>query len=445
MPIHPSTSYHKYNVADYYAIDPAYGTLDDFRDLIAACQARNIRVIPDLVVNHTGSDHPWFLQATEYLCQLGDGEPNPAECPYVDYYNFTKEFRSGYTQVSGTDWYYESRFSPDMPDLNWDCQALRTEVRDVMAYWLELGVSGFRIDAAKEFYSGSTDRNVEVLSWLQSTLTDLKPDGYMVAEVWDSFDQVARYYESGVTSIFNYPFGDSSGKIIKILRGAGQEKAVSSFATALEKADQAYLAANPDYIDAPFLSNHDVGRIAGFCGGDEGKIKLAAAMNLFMSGSAFVYYGEEIGMTGSGNDPSKRAPMYWNATRDSGTTQPPPECVLPESYPFAPAEEQRTEDGSIYNYYRQLIAIRNALPAISHGRTTVETALNRGSVSAFRKTWGEESCIILLNVSPEGSTVTLTGYENWTVAAALSADGSPITREDITLTLPPYGAAVLVP
>lgn len=445
MPIHPSTSYHKYNVADYYAIDPAYGTLDDFRDLIAACQARNIRVIPDLVVNHTGSNHPWFLQATEYLRRLGDGEPNPAECPYVDYYNFTKEFRSGYTQVSGTDWYYESRFSPDMPDLNWDCQALRTEVRDVMAYWLELGVSGFRIDAAKEFYSGSTDRNVEVLSWLQSTLTDLKPDGYMVAEVWDSFDQVARYYESGVTSIFNYPFGDSSGKIMKILRGAGQEKTVSSFATALEKADQAYLAANPDYIDAPFLSNHDVGRIAGFCGGDEGKIKLAAAMNLFMSGSAFVYYGEEIGMTGSGNDPSKRAPMYWNATRDSGTTQPPPECVLPESYPFAPAEEQRTEDGSIYNYYRQLIAIRNALPAISHGRTTVETALNRGSVSAFRKTWGEESCIILLNVSPEGSTVTLTGYENWTVAAALSADGSPITWEDITLTLPPYGAAVLVP
>ena len=105
---------------------------------------------------------------------------------------------------------------------------------------------------------------MEVLSWLQSTLTDLKPDGYMVAEVWDSFDQVARYYESGVTSIFNYPFGDSSGKIMKILRGAGQEKTVSSFATALEKADQAYLAANPDYIDAPFLSNHDVGRIAGF-------------------------------------------------------------------------------------------------------------------------------------------------------------------------------------
>ena len=445
MPIHPSTTYHKYNVADYYAVDPAYGTLDDFRALLDGCRERNIRVILDLVVNHTGSDHPWFTQAADYLRQLGAGESDAAACPYVAYYNFTKEFRTGYTRISGTDWYYESRFSPDMPDLNWDCDALREEVRNIMAYWLDMGVSGFRVDAAKEFYSGSTEQNVAVLSWLQSTLSALKPDGYMVAEVWDSFDQVARYYGSGVTSIFAYPFGDSSGKIMKVLRGAGQEKVVSSFAEALEKADGAYLAANPAYIDAPFLSNHDVGRIAGFCGGDIGKIKLAAAMNLFMSGSAFVYYGEEIGMTGSGNDPSKRAPMYWNAARDSGTTQPPPECVLPENYPFAPAEEQRLDDDSIYNYYRRLIAIRNALPVISHGRTTAETALNRGSVSAFRKTWGEETCVILLNVSPEETTAALQGYEGWTAAAALSADGTPVTQNGTALTLPPYAAAVLLP
>lgn len=445
MPIHPSTTYHKYNVADYYAIDPAYGTLDDFRALLDACRERNIRVILDLVVNHTGSDHPWFAQAADYLRQLGTAEPNPADCPYVEYYNFTKDFRTGYTRISGTDWYYESRFSPDMPDLNWDCEALREEVRSIMAYWLDMGVSGFRVDAAKEFYSGSTEQNVAVLTWLQDTLTELKPDGYMVAEVWDSFDQVARYYKSGVTGIFDYPFGDSTGKIMKVLRGAGQEKVVSTFAEALEKADQAYLAANPDYIDAPFLSNHDVGRIAGFCGGDAGKTKLAAAMNLFMSGSAFVYYGEEIGMTGSGNDPSKRAPMYWNAARDSGTTQPPPDCVLPESYPFASAEEQRLDDGSIYNYYRRLIAIRNALPVISHGRTTAESALNRGSVSAFRKTWGEETCVILLNVSPEETTAALQGYEDWTAAATLSADGTPVTRDGVTLTLPPYAAAVLIP
>lgn len=445
MPIHPSPSYHKYNVSDYRAIDPAYGTMEDFRELLAQCGARNIRVILDLVVNHTGSDHAWFTAACEYLRTLGDAEPNAQDCPYVDYYNFTREFHTGYTQVPGADWYYESRFSPDMPDLNLGSDAVRAEIRDIMDYWLGLGVSGFRVDAAKEFYSGSTDANIQVLSWLQQTVTELKEDAYLVAEVWDSFDQVTRYYESGITGIFNYPFGDSTGKIIKVIRGAGNAATVTTFATALEKADKAYLGANPDYIDAPFLSNHDVGRIAGFCGGDTAKTKLAGAMNLLMSGSAFVYYGEEIGMTGSGNDPSKRAPMYWNAARDSGTTQPPPECVLPESYPFGSLEEQRFDDDSVYNYYRQLIAIRQAIPAISHGRTTAETTLNTGCVSAFRKTWGEESCIVLMNISPETSRADLSGYGDWSLVASLSADGSPITQSGTTLTLPPYATAVLIP
>ena len=268
MPIHPSTTYHKYNVSDYRAIDPAYGTMEDFRELLAQCGKRNIRVILDLVVNHTGSDHVWFTEACEYLRTLGDTEPNAQDCPYVDYYNFSREFHTGYTQVPGADWYYESRFSPDMPDLNLGSDAVRAEIRDIMDYWLGLGVSGFRVDAAKEFYSGQTDANIEVLSWLQQTLRGLKEDAYLVAEVWDSFDQVTRYYESGITSIFNYPFGDSTGKIIKVIRGAGNAATVTTFATALEKADKAYLGANPDYIDAPFLSNHDVGRIAGFCGGE---------------------------------------------------------------------------------------------------------------------------------------------------------------------------------
>ena len=445
MPIHPSTTYHKYNVGDYRAIDPAYGKLEDFRELLGECGKRDIRVILDLVVNHTGSDHAWFTAACEYLRTLGDAEPNMQDCPYVDYYNFTREFRTGYTQVSGTDWYYESRFSPDMPDLNLGSDAVRSEIREIMAYWLGLGVSGFRVDAAKEFYSGQTDANIEVLSWLQQTVTELKEDAYLVAEVWDSFDQVTRYYESGITSIFDYPFGDSTGKIIKVIRGAGNAATVTSFATALEKADRAYLGANPDYIDAPFLSNHDVGRIAGFSGGDAAKTKLAGAMNLLMSGSAFLYYGEEIGMTGSGNDPSKRAPMYWNPQRDSGTTQPPPECVLPEGYPFASYEAQRSDDDSSYTYYRQLIAIRQAIPAVSHGRVAAEAALNTGCVSAFRKTWGEESCIVLLNISPEATQADLSAYGDWALAASLSAEGSPITLDGATLKLPPYAAAVLLP
>ena len=446
MPIHPSTTYHKYNVSDYYTIDPDYGTMEDFDALLQECQERDIHVILDLVVNHTGYAHPWFQEAANYLKTLSaDAEPDPAQCKYVNYYTFSRQTGAGMRVLNGTDWYYEAMFSHDMPDLNLGNPEVRQDIEAIMKFWLDKGVSGFRLDAAKEFYSGSISKNVEVLSWLQTTATALDPDCYLVAEVWENFSTITDYYESGITSIFNFAFGDTDGKIIKVLRDAGNSSSVTSYATALEKADKAYAGNNPNYIDAPFLSNHDVGRIAGFCGRDKQKTKLAGAMNLMMSGSAFIYYGEEIGMVGSGNDPSKRAPMYWNDSRDNGTTNPPPECTLPESYPFGSLETQRNTDGSIYNYYRQIIAIRNALPVISHGRTTAENALNQGCISAQRKTWNNETCIILMNIDSKQANVDLSGYTDYKLAAAVSANEEQITTDGTTLHLPAYGLAVLIP
>lgn len=446
MPIHPSTSYHKYNVSDYYAIDPQYGTMADFEELIAECEKRDIHVIIDLVVNHTGSEHVWFKEAVSYLQGLpAEAEPSAEDCKYLDYYFFSKESTgNGSRPVEGTDWYYEGMFDFTMPDINLGSDATREEIKNIMQFWIDKGVDGFRLDAAKEFYSNSVDKNIEVLSWIQQTATSMKPDCYLVAEVWENFNMIAQYYESGITSIFNFAFANSDGKITKVLQGAGNESVVTTYATALEKADAAYRASNPDYIDAPFLSNHDVGRIAGFAGRDENKMKLAAAMNLFMSGSAFIYYGEEIGMPGSGNDPSKRAPMYWNEARDNGTTNPPPECELPEEYPLGSLEEQMHDDESLWNYYRKVIAIRNSLPQIARGIPTAETELNKGCVSAFRKTWESEECIILMNIAPEDTAADLTGYEDWELAANLSAEGSKIVLKGSTLKLPAWGVAVLV-
>ena len=446
MPIHPSTSYHKYNVSDYYAIDPDYGTMADFEQLIAECDQRDIHVIIDLVVNHTGSEHVWFKEAVSYLQNLPEGqEPSVEACKYLDYYFFSKEAGNGSRPVEGTDWYYEGMFDNTMPDINLGSEATREEIQNIMQFWIDKGVAGFRLDAAKEFYSGSTAMNVEVLNWLQETATSMKPDCYLVAEVWENFNQITAYYESGITSLFNFAFANSDGKITKVLQGAGNESVVTTFATALEKADKAYRGMNPDYIDAPFLSNHDVGRIAGFAGRDENKMKLAAAMNLFMGGSAFIYYGEEIGMPGTGNDPSKRAPMYWNEARDHGTTNPPPECELPEEYPLGSLEEQLDDNDSIFNYYRQAIAIRNALPQIARGIPTAETALNTGCVSATRRTWNEESCIILMNISAEDAAVDLADYADWELTASLSANGDEIKQKGNKLDLPAWGVAILTP
>lgn len=446
MPIHPAESYHKYDISDYYGIDSQYGTLDDFDRLMDECRKRDIQVILDLVLNHTAPTHPWFRQAKEYLESLTPGEePDLTACPYVDYYFFTRtQPNSTYYPLEGEQWYYEGKFWSGMPDLNLDNAALREEIRQIMAFWLNRGVSGFRLDAVKEYFSGQTQKNIEALRFLTETAKEIKPDAYLVAEVWENFQTIAAYYESGVDSIFDFPFADANGKITTVLRGADNEKTVRSFATAQEKAYAAYAAANPNFTDAPFLSNHDTGRIAGFCSRDADKMKLAGAMNLLMSGTAFVYYGEELGMPGSGNDPSKRAPMLWSLTGADDMTSPPPDCVLPEEYPLGSLQEQREDPMSIYQYYRQAIALRRAIPSISRGVPTAEVPLNCGTVSATRKTDGEQAALILLNIGTQGAAVDLTGYEDFELAGQLTTGESPVTLASGILTLPPFGTAVLV-
>ena len=448
MPIHPSTSYHKYNVDNYYAIDPAYGTMGDFEELMAECEKRDIKVILDLVVNHSGDKNPWFTEACTYLKELGLGEEGLVEeCKYFGYYNFTTESGEKRNRVPGTQYYYECQFSSDMPDLNLENEDLRNDIKDIMQFWMDKGVAGFRIDAAKEFYTGNDTRNAEFMNWLQTTANSINPDAYMVAECWfNGHGTIAKYYDSDMVSIFNYPFGNYDGKLVKVINGRGNPAMVTTWATALETVDKAYSASNPDYIDAPFLSNHDVGRIYSFVSGDEMKIKMAGAMNLFMSGSAFIYYGEEVGMAGSkqDNDPTKRSPMYWNAAGNNGTTTPPPGCTTP-TQKFPSLEEQRQDEGSIYNYYREAIAIRHAYPVISHGKTTAETDLNKECISAVRKTWDDKECIILMNINDEAASCDLSGYTDWKVAATLSANGESIAMDGTALNMAAYGIAVLIP
>ena len=449
MPIHPSTSYHKYNVDDYYAIDPDYGTMADFEQLMEECEKRDIKVILDLVVNHSGNQNPWFTAAVEYLQNLGLGEFGyEDECKYFGYYNFVTEVTGmGYNRVPGTPYYYECQFSSDMPDLKLENEELRKDIKDIMQFWMDKGVAGFRVDAAKEFYTGNDTANAEFMNWLQTTANSIKPDAYMVAEAWfNGYGTISKYYESQMVSIFNYPFGNYDGKLVKVINGRGNSAMVTTWATALETADKSYSKSNPNYIDAPFLSNHDVGRIYSFVGGDEYKMKMAGAMNLFMSGSAFVYYGEEIGMAGTknDNDPTKRAPMNWSAEDKTGMTNPPPGCTTPTNT-FPALDEQRKDESSIYNYYREAIAIRNAYPVISHGKTTAETALNKECISAMRKTWDDKECIILMNINDEADTCDLSEYADWNVVATLSANGEAVELDGTTLNMAAYGIAVLIP
>ena len=447
MPIMPSSTYHKYDVMDYYSIDEQYGTLDDFKMLIEECDKRNINVIIDMVFNHTSSKNDWFIKATDYLKTLDEKqEPDLSECPYVDFYNFKKDAQgdSNYYNVVGTPWYYEGVFWDQMPDLNLDSKNVRRELEKIASYWMEQGVSGFRLDAAKEYFTGNNDKNLEVLSWYENYVKSIDPDAYLVAEVWDSFDMISKYYKSGIDSIFNYTFGNRDGLIVKTLNRAGDGEGANKYAQNLVIVQNRFMENQPNMIDAPFLSNHDTGRISGFVGRDEKKVKLAGAMNLFMSGCAFVYYGEELGMSGSGKDENKRAPMYWNTKGENGTTTPPPNMENVE-HAFGSLKEQESDKNSVYNYYKHAIQLRNKYPEIPRGMNTVMKEIEDGDICAVAKTYEDKSIYLLYNISEKEKVISVSKktypYEKMT--DYLSVDGQKAKQKGETITLPPFSIVIL--
>lgn len=451
MPIMPSTTYHKYDVTDYCEIDPEYGTLEDFEAFMEACHSRGVNVIIDLVMNHSSSQHEWFLTAAEYLRGLPEGaEPDVSECPYVDYYFFSREQKSGYCELAGTDWYYEAQFWSEMPDLNLGSEAVRAEFTDIVDFWLALGVDGFRLDAAKEFYSGNAEANVEVLSWFNGMVKEKKPDAYIVAEVWSDLNTYAKYYESGIDSCFDFAFADQGGTIAKVAKGT---IGALSYGRALENLQETLAAHSKTYIDAPFYTNHDMGRSAGYYAGEdsERQVKIAQAMNLLMTGSSFLYYGEELGMKGSGRDENKRAPMLWSQDADAEGMCDGPADMENVSMKYGSLEEQREDGNSIYCFVREAIGLRNTYPAISHGMAVVEPELSGDAVCVIRKSYESEEVLLVFNVSQEEQSVDLSGIalpegeESGAQlgGALLTAGGEEIVLDGTALTLPPYSVAII--
>lgn len=449
MPIMPSDTYHKYDVKDYMSIDTAYGTMEDFDELVAECDKRGIKLIIDLVLNHTSSSHPWFTAACDYLKGLGEDEEASAdECPYYGYYNFVKGDPSSnnWYRVGNTDYYYEGVFWSEMPDVNFESQALREEFEAIMKFWLDKGAGGFRLDAVKEFYSGATSRNVEVLTWVNNYVKSVKPDAYMVGEAWDGLATYAQYYASGIDSFFDFEFADYSGIITKTLTYTGESNSAQAYAKALIRVQNAIREYREDAIDAPFFVNHDLARGAGNLRYDERKIKMGAALNILMSGSAFVYYGEEIGMTGSGKDENKRAPMYWSADASAAGMTRGPLDMEPQENKFPCAEEQLKDSDSILSFFKDTILLRSQNPEIARGTVARLEEITDLDIAAISKTYNGTTIYIIYNLSEtDEKTVVLSaeqyGYSE--LAGYLTVDGGEVTLEGDTLTLPSYSVAVL--
>lgn len=449
MPIHPSPTYHKYDVTDYYDIDPVYGTLDDFKEFLAACDERGIKVIMDLVLNHSSSKHPWFQEACTYLKDLGSAEPSAEECPYFDYYNFSKEERSGYYKAAETDWYYEGQFWSEMPDLNLGCEALRAEIEAITKYWLDMGVGGFRLDAVKEYYTEGQQENIDFLKWLTKTVKSQKEDAYLVGEAWLNINEYSRYYASGMDSLFNFAFAGAEGIIAKVMNGTPAEK----YGAACSSLQENFGQYNENYIDAPFYTNHDMARSAGYYVGENSlnRLKMAGAMNLFMSGSAFLYYGEELGMKGSGRDENKRAPMYWSKDAEMEGMCAGPADMESFEMKYDSLEEQQADAGSIYQFYKKAIKIRNQNPEIARGTVEYLEGVSKDKVCVLRKTYDGSEVLLVFVTGSETEEVDLSGItlngsavgDETEVRAMLVTGQEQITLEGGKAKIPGYSVLVL--
>lgn len=446
MPIMQSNTYHKYDVLDYKSIDRSYGNIEDFKQLAEECHKRGIRLVIDMVINHTASGHPWFKEACDYLRGLGEGqEPNLAECPYVGYYNFAKEKVNGtYYPVSGLQgWYYEGSFWSEMPDLNLNNEEVRRELEEVADFWIDLGVDGFRMDAAAHFTEYDNAANTEVLKWFFGYCKEKNPDFYMVSEVWAGLSSIAQYYGSQSPSMFNFDAGQAEGILASVAKGS--KKAVDLVERMLTYQTE-FSAQNENYIDAPFLTNHDMVRISNSLANKEDNLKMAAGLLMMMNGSPFVYYGEEIGMASKGTkDESKRIAMFWSEKDTKGITRNPSGADSGIKSAFAAADEQEKDGHSLLNYYRRAIRLRNENPEIARGTIAKVESLCSGHQAAITKTWEGSTIAIIYNTAAEEAEINIGASElaDMEIRGYLTLNGEKITLKGGILKMPAKSICIL--
>lgn len=434
-PIFDSPTYHKYDANDYYKIDEQFGTEEDLKELIALCEERNVKIILDLVVNHTSDKHTWFKEFTKAR-KSGDTTNK-----YYYYYScVTGADRTGgqtWHKILGVDYYYEGNFTGQMPELNYDNPKVREEMLNVAKYYLDLGIDGFRFDAIKYIYYGNTQASAEFWEWYMDELTTYCPDIYCVGECWSAESEIMQYYDS--MNCFNFAMSGPESYAATAAKG----NSLGSFLNYIVRYQDRVQQANPEGMPIQFLSNHDQDRIAGAFIYDEYK-KMVANLYLLTPGSPFIYYGEEIGIRGSrgsaNTDANRRLAMLWG---DGDTIKNPEGTTYPDTAQTKETVKNQLENpNSLLLHYSKLISIRNKYPAIARGDYSVITS-SSPNFGGFLVEYQDEIIGIIHNNSMEPITVDLStckGLDDHMFAAicdyvgagAVSLDGTILTIDGFT-------------
>jgi glycosidase len=344
-----------------------------------------------------------------------------------------------------------------MPDLNWDSLALREEFKEIVEFWLNMGLDGFRLDATSwpyDFYGlgqmeyrydgiNVDEKNIELWSWFSETCREVNDNVYLVGECWKDAGTISNYYRSGM-NYFAFQFHDM-GTVQWAVKGNGR-----GWADTVVNWEHTIKARNPRAISAIFLSNHDQGRTYHSFTDDERK--LAAALYLMTPGTPFIYYGEEIGLVDftDGEDSDHRGPMWWSNTDQYGTPSPPEKRDWSVKAPPSGkgVEEQLEDDYSLLRYYIKVINLKNKYRWLAWG--PVESLGQQGgdnALSAYRVKDPETGHTIVVAHNTDWYSdrwfklPKAKGVEGF---SARSNDWYPALESDgESVRMPPYSTAII--
>jgi glycosidase/outer membrane protein assembly factor BamB len=391
MPNAQSPSYHGYDVSDYFTIEEDYGTNEDYLRFLDEAHKRGIAVVVDLVMNHTSREHPWFVEARR--------PGTPHETWYI--WDATPDF--WLNPWGGAAWhqvglrYYFGMFWEGMPDLNYRNGEVTNAMNEVIRFWLEdMRADGFRLDAIRHLIEdGEVQSNTpETHTWLEGFhryVHDINPNALTIGEVWDTTAAVVPYIGDEVNLAFEFQLAKAIIDSLLIRNNAP-----------LYGAWAEVLAQYPDSQYAPFLTNHDQDRVMNQLRGDEAAAKVAAGLYLTSPGVPFIYYGEEIGMSGAKPDERIRTPMQWGVNAHGGPSFSRGEAWEPlqADWQTRTVDAQDGDPDSLLSYYRALIHLRNTHPALRTGSMTLVESSSTRVVSYLRQE-DEDILLVVANLDRE--------------------------------------------
>jgi len=469
MPFQPSPGRDGgYDITDYYNVDPKYGTLGDFVEFTHGCEQRGMRVLIDLVVNHTSDQHPWFCEARR----------NP-DSKYRKWYVWSKKKpkhanegivfpgvqKSTWTRDNAAKCWYFHRFYDFQPDLNTSHPEVRAEILKIMGFWLQLGVSGFRMDAVPFVISTKGDKVTrpaeqynmlrefrEFLSWRQGDAIVLAEANVMPKTDMEYFgatgERLQMMFNFQVNQNLFYGLATSDNRpLVNALKATKPRPATAQWGHFLRNHDELDLgrlteeqrqAVFDAFAPEPSMQLYDRGirrRLAPMLQGDRRRLELAYSLLMALPGTPVIRYGDEIGMGDNLTLPERqpaRTPMQWS-TEDQGGFSTNRKTILPVisagayGYQHVNVAVQRRDTNSLMNWMERMIRMRKEAPEIGWGNYEILPA-GSPAILAIRYDWRDNAVVVVHNLSPNPCearlSVGLSGDEGRRLVNILSEDHS---------------------